>query len=57
MATLSLCFGVGVMDDPLYPFLHARLSGERPEEERIERTLRGLRFYAARVAERYPSGG
>ena len=45
------------MDDPLYPFLHQRLAEERPEEERIGRTLKGLRIYAARVAERYPAGG
>lgn len=55
-ATLCLCFGAGVMDDPLYPFLHARLAEDRPEEARIERTLRGLRTYAARVVERYPAG-
>lgn len=53
-ATLCLCFGAGVMADPLYPFLQARLAEDRPEAERIERTLKGLRIYAAQVAERYP---
>lgn len=50
VATLATCFGAGVLRDPLYPWLQARLSADRPEHERIQKTRKALVVYARQVA-------
>jgi hypothetical protein len=46
MATLGLCFGSGVLHDPLYPWLHKRLFADVLESERVEETRKALAVYA-----------
>lgn len=57
MGTLGVCFGAGVLRDPLYPWLHRRLTAESPESDRIEKTLTALKNYASRAAQRLATGG
>ena len=53
-AALGVCFGAGFLDDPLYPWLAARLIGPEsdpaPEAVRIDETMKALRFYAEEAA-------
>jgi hypothetical protein len=55
--TLGLCFGAGVLRDPLYPWLQKRLISEAPENERIDKTLTALQNYAERAAKRLAPKG
>jgi hypothetical protein len=51
MGVLGVCFGAGILNDPLYPWLHARLTADKPENERIERTRSALKIYAEQAAQ------
>lgn len=47
---LAVCFGCGFIEDPLYPWISARLRGDGPEHRRIDKTLSVLRIYATTAA-------
>lgn len=49
VVVLALCFGVQVMNNPLYPWLARRLRDAAPEAERVNSTVTALRLYAERV--------